>query len=323
MSSTLVVDVGGTNTRLALVERDSVTLERIGRVRNDTVASPREAIGQFLEAQECRPDRAVIAVAGPLRDGERVLTNRPAWRFAAAPLSDALHIARVDILNDFEAIAWSLPYLDRETLVRIGGVEAMADRPKVVLGPGTGLGVGAAVPTGTGWMAVPSEAGHVELAALTEREAAVLAALRRARPRVSAEHLLSGKGLPRLAAILADLDGLPPPPSKPEEISERAMAGTDALCEEALMIFCGWLGRFAGDVALTFLARGGVYLAGGILPKVQRVLESSRFRAEFENKGRMGDIMRDMPVFLVNGGEPGLLGAAAFAAAGPRARDGQ
>jgi glucokinase len=251
-----------------------------------------------------RPTSAVLAVAGPVENGHCEIINSR-WVIDADALRTRLGFARVRLLNDFEAIAWSLPKLGADDLRPIGGGRAQPNAPKAILGPGTGLGIAAVLPNG---LIVPTEAGHASLAGNSEREDAVIASLRRRFGRVSAERALSGPGLQNLYQAIAELDHVDAPARSAAEITSAAIAGTCPVSKATLDMFCALLGTVAGDVALVFRARGGVYLAGGIVPRVTDHIARSEFRARFEAKGRMRPYVEAIPTSVILHADPAFLG---------------
>ncbi|HKY91765.1 MAG TPA: glucokinase, partial [Nevskiaceae bacterium] len=257
----LVGDVGGTNTRLGLAAREAGEW-RLSHLRVEP--TPQE-LGPLLRgylAASRPPSVTAIAIcgAGPKRpDGTLSLTNHPLVLDPAKLAKDS-GIARVAILNDFEAVAWSLPALGETGTRAFGGGTRVARAPCVVLGAGTGLGVAALVPAGANaWTAAPGEGGHVDLAPVDDEELAAWTRLRAQLGRVSAEHVLSGAGLERLHTALHGVKVEAPAIS-------QALADGDAQAVTTVRVFSRWLGRVAGDLALTLVAKGGVYIAGGIVP---------------------------------------------------------
>jgi glucokinase len=307
----LVADIGGTNARFAIA--DLVTLELVS-IRSFAVADHptlAEAIRYYLkDIKDIEPiAHAAIAVAAPVTDEEVRLTNSP-WSFTKSGLARDAGLAGVQVLNDFEALSFSLPHLAAGELHQIGGGDPVVYGTKAVLGPGTGLGVAGLVWSGTHWVSVPGEGGHVTLGAEDERELALIERLRRGRERLSVERALSGPGLTDLHQAIAASHGHSEEPLPPHGVVARALQG-EAIAREALDIFVTWLGRFAGDMALVFGARGGVYLGGGIAPRLVARFDQGDFREAFERKGRMTEFVAPLPVYVIVAEFPGLKGAAA------------
>ncbi len=305
----LVGDIGGTRTRFALAERDGGRwrFERIEE--RPTAPGVPAAIARFL-AGGATPELAAAAFcgAGPLRaDGSIRLTNTDVL-LEPATLAEAAGVARAILVNDFQAVARSIPALDGESLTAAGGGDPVCDAPRVVLGPGTGLGVAILTRCGDGWSAVAGEGGHVDLAPVDEEELTVWRRLRAAQQRVSAETVLCGSGLERLYAALAEAG-----PRGVGDIDAAARRGEPAALR-TIAVFTRWLGRVAGNLALTAGARGGVYLAGGILPRWGEHFDVAEFRRGFEDKPPLGAWLRSIPSYVVTHSQPGLLGLAEFAA---------
>jgi len=235
-----------------------------------------------------------------------MMMNSP-WSFSIAALQKQFGWTAVHAVNDFAANALGVPQLGPDDVVKIGEGEAAPKAAIAVLGPGTGLGVSGLVPADGRWTAIAGEGGNVTLAALDSREAAIIDILRRQYAHVSAETVLSGPGLVNLYDSLCELAGKPATPSTPEHIT-HLYPGCDPQCREAVNIFCAMLGTFAGDVALTFGARGGVYIMGGIVPKMLEIFRHSHFRERFEFKGRYRNYLSAVPTFVVMHPFPAFLG---------------
>jgi len=306
----LVGDIGGTNSRFGLVPPGGLRPYAIATAPDEAYAAFEDAVAAYLQQTGETPGRAVFAVAGPVRNGAAHLTNRD-WTIDAAALSRRFGFAAVEVVNDFVAQAASLPHLAPDDLRRIGGPEPRPEAVKAAVGPGTGLGVAALLRVEGKWLPVPSEGGHVELAAVSDREAGAFAEIRRRHGRVSAEHVLSGPGLARLHHALhggAELAAA--------AVTERATQ-QDAAALETIEIFLRLLARFAGDVALTFGA-GAVYFCGGVLPKLIGFVDAGAFRSSFEAKGPHLGMMRETATLLVTSPVAGLVGCAALAEARSR-----
>ena len=307
----LVGDVGGTNARLAVVDS-------AGRIRNPKTypakeyGSLTEVIGEYLETTVGRQKlhTAAIAVAGPVEHGDVEFTNLD-WRISEGELIGTFEFHAARLINDFAAQALAAPVLDADDLRTIGPVTRGAEgAPIVVLGAGTGFGTAMVVRTERGDIAIPSEGGHAAVAAYDGVEAAIWASLRRTHGRVSIERLLSGPGLYSLYRGLADVRGVAADLKDEKEVLAAGQAGGDLLADEALDRFCEILGSVAGDIALTCGARGGVYVSGGMAPRMADRLASGGFRRRFEDKGRLSDYTRDIPTHLVVHPFAALVGAA-------------
>lgn len=306
----LIGDIGGTNTRLALIESGR-SWAQLQNCRNDDYDSLEAAVGKYLEATASRPGAAAFAVAGPVRGGEATLTNR-GWKISAAGLARRFGFEHCQVVNDFSAVALGIPALETHEVEQIGGGAADPQAPVAVLGPGTGLGVGALVPgSDGGGRVLVTEGGHASLAALDERTEALVARLRARLGHVSAERVLSGQGMENLYTAICDLEDLERTPPHAAEIGAAAEGRSDPVAVETLQHFFEWLGAVAGDLALTYGAFGGVYVAGGIVPRYLAVLRDSGFRAAFERKGRMSDYVKRIPAYVILHEEIELLGLAA------------
>lgn len=330
----LVGDVGGTNTRLALFERGAVggaPEPRFQRTYSSRTAEGlSDLVRQFLEQARSEGvdtdvDLCCIGIAGPVRAGVCRATNLP-WVVDERDLEALPGIGEVRLVNDFALQSLAVTVLSDGDYVQIGGGAPNPDGPIVVVGPGTGLGVGIVLPEGPGrWRVLPSEGGHVEFAPQTPLECGLrdrLAA--KFGGRVSAERVISGPGLADIAAYLTEepaLGGVLTPDTRaalaaadePERIvGERGASGRDPVCRAAMHLFASALGAFAGDRAIALLAEGGVYLAGGIPPRFLDFWQRSNLRGSFEAKGRFRSMMEGLPLRIVTRDEPGLLGALHF-----------
>lgn len=291
---TLLADIGGTHARFALLAPGVDTPAPATTCLLDRFGDLAEVVETWLATQPGpRPDTAVLAVAGPVAGDRAVLTNR-GWVVDGPVLARRLGLGSVALVNDFAALARALPLLGPAELLRLGDPEAgVAGAPISVLGPGTGLGVAALLPPAT---VLATEGGHATLAAEDAREAEVVATLRsRLGGHVSAERgALSGQGIEALHAALGG-----DPARRAPEILREGVAGTDPLCRAAMGMFAAMLGSFAGNVALLHGARGGVFLAGGICPRMPEFLVASAFRTRFEAKGRFREWLAAVPTWLI------------------------
>ena len=287
----LLADIGGTNARFAVLS--GTELGPVTHIPAAGHALFADALAAYLDRTPGRIESAVLAVAGVVAGDRCALTS-------------------VRLINDFEAIAWGLPHFSGEDVHRIGGGDPVVDAPIAVLGAGTGLGVAAYLPQGGG-LVLTSEGGHVTLAGGSPREDAVIAHLRQRFGHVSAERALSGPGLENLYQAIAALDGVTVPARGAAEISNAAFTGECPVSRAALDMFCAMLGDVAGNLALTFGARGGVYIAGGIVPRLSEGFVRSVFRARFESKGRMRAYVEPIPVCVVMHRDPAFVGLKALA----------
>ncbi|AXS41618.1 glucokinase [Breoghania sp. L-A4] len=305
----LVGDIGGTHARFAISDIDRLTIEHFTLYKTRDFSSFEDAVSAYYRAIDERPRMAAFAIAGPITGDTVALTNAP-WSFTTAGIREATGIKNVTLLNDFEAIALSLPYLADSDLQRIGGTQINETAPRLVLGPGTGFGVSGLVPVADGWSATSGEGGHVSFGATSAREMAILEHLAWEFGHVSIERVLSGSGIEAIHAALGRLKNGRTATLPAAEIVARADAGGDAHATQTLSCFVSVLARTAGDFALVFGARGGVYLGGGIAPRILTHLTSGAFRKAFENKGRMSSYLAQIPAFVITAKDPGLRGAA-------------
>ncbi|MFC4008820.1 glucokinase [Nonomuraea purpurea] len=302
----LVADIGGTNARFGLVTSLGARPTNVAVLAGAGYPTLPEAVAAYLteHAGGARPGAACLAVAGPI-DGDRYRLTNSAW---AGSVRD-LDVPYAVLLNDFEALAVSLPHLEGDDLVSLGG-PALAYGVKAVLGPGTGLGVGGLVPTERGWTPIPGEGGHVTAPVVDRRELEIVRVLQsQGLAHVVAEHLLSGPGIVRLHRALAQVNGVTAPELSASDIVARL---DDSLCSETVEVFCGMLGTFAGNVALTLGARGGVYLGGGVLPRIVERVRTSDFRPRFTANPDMADYLSAIGTALIVAPQPALTGAAAW-----------
>jgi len=306
MTSVLVGDIGGSTTRFAVCAPGGRPQE-IGVIDNDSVSGPEAAIRRYLDETGARPRMAVLAVAGPVDGDEIRLTNRK-WRFHLDQVRSRFGFSCVHALNDFEAVAHALAGLRADDVTVLGHAAEPRHGPKVVLGPGTGLGVAALLPNGKGWTAVASEGGHVSFGPAYPEECAIFERLDRTAGMVSAENVISGPGLERIYRAVNPGHV----PLEAKAIVAKAGNGGPA-ARAAIRCFVRLLGRFAGDMALAFKATGGVYLAGGVALKLGPLLDAATFRAAFENHPPYQRVLATIPTLVMTCAEPGLMGCAAVA----------
>lgn len=303
----LIADVGGTNTRCALVDTDG-SLVKTSVFANAGFRTLGSALREYLESHAAKPKAAAIAVAAPVTGDEVRMTNRN-WHFSAKALRDDLELEHIEVINDFTAVALSLPSLGENDLAHIGGGAPRPGAAMAAIGPGTGLGVSGLIPVANTWAPISGEGGHTTLAAGTEREAQVIEALRTRYGHCSAERIISGPGIATLYNTLRQLADYPEDPISPSQVSSRAAAG-DPIAREALDMFFALLGSVAGNLALVLGALGGVFIAGGIAPRLVEVMATSDFRKRFEDKGRYAAYLRTIPTSVVKHPTPALLGLA-------------
>lgn len=306
----LVGDIGGTNSRFALITAPGREITAMRTLPCADFAGPAEAIEHYLAENALpRPRWCAFGIATPV-DGDFVKMTNHDWAFSIDALRDRLGLDQLQVVNDFTALAMSLPALAEADLVQVGGGKPVAQRAIGLLGAGTGLGVSGLIPCGGDYAPLDGEGGHVTLAASNSHEAALIAWLATRYPHVSAERVLSGPGLVALYEAEAAVGGRTAESLNAAEISHGALTGSSPLCVAAVDTFCALLGTVAADLALILGAHGGIYIGGGIVPKLGEFFVRSRFRERFEQKGRFSDYLASIPTYVIHAPYPGLLGAA-------------
>jgi len=321
----IVADIGGTNARFGWLDTTGA-VEHVLTLPTADHDGPAEAARAYLQQVEgllgatYRPPQAAAFAVATAIVGDHISFTNSGWAFSRSATCHALDLRELLILNDFEALALSLPRLRPDQLQAWNGAAdatagaASAALPVqhalAVIGPGTGLGVAGIVPTRHGWVAIPGEGGHASLAAADDFEAELLRQVRLEHSHVSAERLLSGIGLPVLHGAVAAVLGQAAPTLSVEAVVERGLDGSDAVCARTLDAFCALLGSFAGNVALTMGARGGLYIGGGIVPRLGERFFASAFRQRFEAKGRFQTYLQAIPTPLITDTLAALDGAA-------------
>lgn len=314
----LAGDIGGTNVRFALANEDgSVGYASERSLVCTDYGSPEEAINAYLQEVNAPAPRVIcLAAAGPVISGEVQFTNNT-WHLIEENLRETFRTEHVRLLNDFEAIAYSLPLLSGSDCINLGPVLAGGlsggNYTVGVLGPGTGLGAAGLVCHGDATLPLVTEAGHVGFAPETPLQLDLLVQLRQRHDRVSDERLVSGGGLENIYWGLGRLQNVTPAPLSAAEIFSLSQVKSNGLAVQAVDLFYEILGQVAGNLALALGAYQGIYLAGGIVRRYPEMIARSRFREGFENKGRHGRIMRTIPTLLVQHEQPGLLGASRVA----------
>jgi len=307
----LLADIGGTNARFAIEAGPG----DIGSLRTLACADfPRfeDALRTYLEVSGRRVRHAVIAIANPV-DGDAIKMTNHHWAFSIEAARRELCLDTLLVVNDFTALAMSLPVLTPADLAQVGGGAARPGSAIGLVGAGTGLGVSGLVPADGRWVPLHSEGGHVAFSPMDERELEVLRYCWRRFDHVSAERFVSGPGLALIREALAASRCLPADLSlAPSDIVARALDGSDPLCREAVDCFCGMLGTVAANLAVTLGAQGGVYIGGGVVPRLGDYFAASPFRARFERKGRFSAYTAQIPTYLITAPTPALLGASSI-----------
>lgn len=309
----LFADIGGTNARFAILSDAHAALKHLETVETRLYPTVEDALESAVIARtSLTPKSLVFAVAGPIQEERTPLTNCP-WVVEPRALIKRFDLDHVILFNDFEALALALPALEAGDLDPIGDGLPPDDGTKVVIGPGTGLGAAGLVHAAHTWVPVPGEGGHIDLAPVTARDREIWPNIDHpGGERVSGETLICGAGLLRLYRAVAKTDGVEARFDSPAAVTAGAEAG-DPQARETLELFAAHLGRVAGNLALTFLAHGGVYIAGGIAPRIANVLKSGGFRATFEDKWPHNALMRSMATAIIVHDRPALAGLVAFA----------
>jgi glucokinase len=306
----LIADIGGTNVRFALLPTGSTRPQQEKNLLCSEFSGLEQAARHYLAAAGMSGvGEAAVDVATAITGDVVKLTNSP-WVFSIEQTRRALGLARLLVINDFTALALSLPLLQPDELRPVGGGTGLKNAPVALIGAGTGLGVSALIPCGGHWVPIQGEGGHTAFSPMDEREDRVLSVLRGRFGHVSTERLASGPGLVATYEALCTLEHTVAKALKPEQVAEAGLSGSDAQCAEALRIFCAVLGTAAANLVVTLGARGGVYIGGGIVPRLGDYFLRSPFRARFEQKGRFSNYVSQVPVWIILAENPALRGLA-------------
>ncbi|ALR06175.1 glucokinase [Xylella fastidiosa] len=312
--SFVAADVGGTHVRVSVVAAAPTCasppqLLDVRTYRCADYPSLSTILNDFLGTRSAVRD-CVIASAGFQRsDGTVITTNLP-WPLSPHRLRADLDLAEVSLVNDFEALAYATEDMEAAQLLHLTGPAKAQDGPRLLLGPGTGLGAALWIPNNGRPIVLPTEAGQAALPSTTELEMQLVRHMQNNRTHVPIEHALSGPGILNVYRALCALQSVLPQHASPDAISHAATAGTDMLSSQTLEVFCDFLGSIVGDLVMMYGAQGGVYLAGGILPQLREPLLRSHFVERFLNKGPMGEALQHVPVRLIEHGQLGIVGAA-------------
>lgn len=308
----LVGDIGGTNARFALVESPSANARNFPSVQTADFANIDDAIKAAVLDTGARPVTLILAIAGPVAGDEIPMTNCP-WVIRPRAIIRDLGFREIMVLNDFEAQALAVVALGKEHMHQVGGGTPVESAARVVLGPGTGLGVAGLVQHQGAWIPVPGEGGHMDLGPRSPRDFEIFPHIEKIEGRISGEQMLCGRGLVNCYRAVAKANGDAPALDRPSQVTAAALDGTDKNAVEALDLFVTCLGRTAGDLALVFMAKGGVYLTGGIAQKVVPALTSGSFRAAFDDKAPHSKWISNVPVFVMTHPLAAVEGLAEFA----------
>jgi len=323
MSLLLVADIGGTNGRFGLVEFNAENIGTNGQINYTAERQITLKCADYVDMATmirtcCAkfgvdiPDYGCLAIAGPIENGQASMTNLN-WKFSIHGLRDQLGMKTLHVINDFASLAYAVPFLKENELVTLyESNKSNSDAPIVVMGPGTGFGMAALVPSQNNWKIIPTEGGHASFAPTNEKELDIKSFLLKEQNHVSVENILSGGGLVTLYRALAHNAGIEAKPYTPADVSNKGLANEDALCREAVLTFCDVLGEVAGDKALSVGARGGVVIGGGITPKLVGLLPESHFLERYKNKGPMAGYVSDISIRLIVNDKAALVGSAAW-----------
>jgi glucokinase len=305
----LVADIGGTNARFALVADDTSVAIEPRNLRCAEYATIADAALAYLDQVALgKPYQAAISIASPVTGDAIDMTNH-SWSFSVSETRAALGLRHLKVLNDYTALALALPGLRDDQRLQVGEGQGLAGHPIAVLGPGTGLGVSGVVPSGNHWLPLEGEGGHVSYGPLNVREQTIIEVIRERLEHVSAESLVSGRGLSLIYEVITRLDQGAGVKLTPGEVSQRALELDCPAAIETLSIFCNILGTIAGNLALTLGARGGVYIGGGIILRIVDFFSRSGFRQRFEKHGRLTPYLRGIPTYVIDTDYPALAGA--------------
>ncbi|NMH58620.1 glucokinase [Alteromonas ponticola] len=310
MSDQFVADVGGTNIRLARITDGG--LSHIKKFICRDFASIDLVIQQYFDQlPEFKFSSGCIAIACPVTGDHVAMTNH-SWAFSQRALRSQLKLDDLYVINDFTAVAHSLPVLDADQVIQIGEGTAKERGNIAVFGPGTGLGVEHITMTDSGWQTLDGEGGHVDFAPIDETDIIIWRHLQNMHGRASAEEVMSGRGIVNIYKALSENRKIPLRYDDPADITEAALSGSCDICEATLTQFCRIMGSFAGNLALNMATTGGIFIGGGIANRFAEFIQQSDFRARFEAKGMMKHYVKSIPTYLIAEPDHGLLGAAAF-----------
>ena len=310
MSEMFVADVGGTNIRLARVTDTGV--DNIIKYQCRDFASIDLAIQQyFADLSQFTFTKGCLAIACPVLGDQVEMTNH-SWAFSQTALRNQLKLEALFVINDFTAVAHSLPVLGDDQVIQIGKGTAVPEGNIAVFGPGTGLGVEHITMTTSGWQTLDGEGGHTDFAPVDETDVVIWRYLQSQYGRASAEEVMSGRGILNIYKALAMHANVPVTLTEPSEVTEQALNGSCDICVRTLTQFCRIMGSFAGNLALNMATTGGVFIGGGIATRFADFLKDSDFRARFEAKGQMKHYVKDIPTYLIAEPDHGLLGASAY-----------
>ncbi|MFT6987185.1 MAG: glucokinase [Psychromonas sp.] len=307
----VVADVGGTNIRLAVCNIETGELCKLREFSCAEFITLDAALVQYFSTLQGEVKHLCVGIACPVEDDRVVMTNL-SWEFSKQALKEKLNLESLYVINDYTAISLAVPFVPQEDRIQIGGGESKTDGVTAVFGPGTGLGVSHIIKSEGKWISLDGEGGHVSFAPNTREQADILLLLQDQFGHVSAERILSGQGLVNIYHSLCRLEGKQPEFHEPKQVSQAALDNSCELALRSLTVFCQIMGGFAGNLALNLACTGGVYIAGGVVPRFIDFFKSSEFRRFFEEKGRFKDYLASIPTYLITHDNPGLLGASVY-----------
>jgi glucokinase (EC 2.7.1.2) len=317
MFPSIVADIGGTNARFALVTGEAdgqFVIEQIQILNGSDYASFSDALRTYIESLDgVTPVSACAAIAGPI-EGDSVKMTNLNWSFSPSAVREEFGFKKFEAINDFAALAVATSALLPGDLVSVRNGQRDPMGNKAILGPGTGLGVAGLAYSNGHWLPIPSEGGHVNIAPATPLECDVVKAAMAQHGHVSAEVFISGPGLVNLYNALCAVKGVQARVLEPKDVTADGVSGKDSTCQETLALFCSFIGSLSGNLALTYGAKGGVYLAGGVLPRILDCVKASDLALRFEEKGVMSPYVSNIPVDIITHPQTAFLGAAAWLA---------
>jgi len=316
----LVADIGGTNGRFGLVDYNPQVYSS-GNINYTSAKQVTLKCAEYPDMgsmiQDCckqlnvTPEFACIAIAGPIENGEAIMTNLN-WQFSIEDLRKSLNFKTLHVINDFAAHAFAVPYQQADEFFTLHYGKENNHCPILVMGPGTGFGMAQLVPNNGSWFVIPTEGGHASFAPTNEKELQIKRVLLEKQNHVSVENIMSGAGLVNLYHALATIAGVAPQDYSPADVSSKGMSNTDSICHDAVLTFCDVLGEVAGDKALSTGARGGIVITGGIPAKLLDMIPKSNFMERYKNKGPLADYVNDITIRVVLNDKAALVGSAAW-----------
>ncbi|USE34558.1 glucokinase [Endozoicomonas sp. SCSIO W0465] len=305
-SLALVADIGGTNARFALSLHGQLQTRSVSVLACNDFENLDHAVQHYLKLQHVEVDDACMAFACPVNGQQIKMTNNH-WAFDKFAMKATLRLRSFKVINDFTAQALALPALPEDSLIKVGSGEAIDGATKLIIGPGTGLGVAALKQVGDHWLPLPGEGGHAALSPVSSMDNEIHRILQQKLGYVSWESVLCGSGIELLYEAHSELSGQTQQ-LRNHEITAQALNG-ESLCKQTLLHFCELLGRAASNAALTTGAQGGVYIAGGIIPRFPDFFAQSDFRTSFDVNDKMASYLAAIPTSLIIHDNPGLTGA--------------